>query len=79
MAHPSHTMRWWEVGVGTRKELMFACSRCGGLGTDHFRSTGKLAKECEPPTRKGLEYLKALEKGRAPGHMKLAKEVNVLR
>ena len=77
--HPSHTMRWWEVGVGTLKERIFACSRCGGLGTDHCRTTGKLMSECQAPTRTGLEYLRALEKGRAPGHTKLAKQVNVLR
>jgi len=51
----------------------------GGSGTEHARSIGKLAKECEPPTRTGLEYVKALEKGRAPGHTKLAREINVLR
>lgn len=69
-AHHSHTMRWWEVGAGSRKELIFACSRCGGLGTDHFRSTGKLTKKCAPPTRTGQQCLEALEKGLAPGHTK---------
>eukprot|EP00959_Pyramimonas_sp_CCMP1952_P017993 381553-Pyramimonas_sp.AAC.1 len=67
-------MRWWEVGAGTVKERIFACSRCGGLGTDHYRSTGKLVSECQAPTRTGLQYLRALEKGRAPGHTKLAKQ-----
>ena len=72
--HASPAMRWWEVGAGSRKQSMVACSVCGGLGTDHYRPCGKLVlKECQPPTRTGFAYLKAFEKGLAPGHTNLAR------
>ena len=59
---PFHAVRWWEVGAGKRMEHTFACSRPGGLGTDHFRTTGKLLQERQDPARAGLAYLRSLER-----------------
>eukprot|EP00959_Pyramimonas_sp_CCMP1952_P175031 3657777-Pyramimonas_sp.AAC.1 len=59
-------MRWWEVGAGTLKERIFACSRCGGLGTDHYRTTGKLMSECQAPHTYGSGISQGARKRTSP-------------
>ena len=62
-AHPSHVLRWFDVGGGGGRERILACEVCGGLGTHHFREEGKLLNPCRPPTRTGRIYLNRLNQG----------------
>ena len=66
LPHPSHPLRFWDVGRGER---VLACAACGCLGTEHY---GGLALQCKTPTKAGRWNLSRLQRGLAPGHSRAA-------